>query len=272
VVGMTAGYIASELDPGSKHMYRMWGIPADYYPPLYAWLKENFKERRVAIMNPDDESARAMSALGEKLLKDGGYTVTSNDLYEKSLRDFLPLLTKVLANKPDLIDLGATAPATAAVMIRQAREFGYKGVFFIPGSSAWREILSYFGAATQIGMTATPKETADVSNIDYFGEPVYSYSLRQGIEDGFLAPYRVHRVITTVDAAGWRPSKDELDRFGREVPDDEYETKDFERVVALRSRTKAMARHLTDFLKGTDRFAKTLIFCVDQEHAAEMRQ
>jgi len=93
-----------------------------------------------------------------------------------------------------------------------------------------------------------------------------------GIEDGFLAPYRVHRVITTVDAAGWRPSKDELDRYGREVPDDEYQTKDFERVVALRARTRAMARHLTDLLKGTDRFAKTLVFCVDQEHAAEMRQ
>ena len=152
VVGMTAGYIASELDPGSKHMYRMWGIPADYYPPLYAWLKDNFKERRVAIMNPDDESARAMSALGEKLLKDGGYTVTSNDLYEKSLRDFLPLLTKVLANKPDLIDLGATAPATAAVMIRQAREFGYKGLFFIPGSSAWREILDGAGPEASEGL------------------------------------------------------------------------------------------------------------------------
>jgi type I restriction enzyme R subunit len=106
----------------------------------------------------------------------------------------------------------------------------------------------------------------------YFGNPVYQYSLRQGIEDGFLVPYRVHRVITTVDAAGWRPSKDELDRYGRAVPDDEYLTKDFERVVALRARTKAMARHLTDFLKNSDRFAKTLVFCVDQEHAAEMRQ
>lgn len=92
------------------------------------------------------------------------------------------------------------------------------------------------------------------------------------VEDGFLAPYRVHRVITTVDAAGWRPSKDEMARYGREVPDDEYQTKDFERVIALRSRTRAMAKHLTDFLKGTDRFAKTLIFCVDPEHAAEMRQ
>lgn len=138
--------------------------------------------------------------------------------------------------------------------------------------SAWREVLDYFTPAVLFGMTATPLREESRDSYEYFGNPVYTYSLRQGIEDGFLAPYRVHRVITTVDATGWRPSKDELDRYGREVPDDEYQTKDFERVVALRARTRAMARHLTDFLKGTDRFAKTVVFCVDQEHAAEMRQ
>lgn len=138
--------------------------------------------------------------------------------------------------------------------------------------SAWRAVLDYFVPAVQFGMTATPLREESRDSYEYFGNPVYTYSLRQGIEDGFLAPYRVHRVITTVDAAGWRPSKDELDRYGREVPDEEYQTKDFERVVALRSRTRAMARHLTDLLKGTDRFAKTIVFCVDQEHAAEMRQ
>ncbi|MBI2782685.1 MAG: DEAD/DEAH box helicase family protein [Gammaproteobacteria bacterium] len=138
--------------------------------------------------------------------------------------------------------------------------------------SNWRAVLDYFEPAVQFGMTATPLREESRDSYEYFGNPVYTYSLRQGIEDGFLAPYRVHRVITTVDAAGWRPSKDELDRFGRPVPDDEYQTKDFERVVALRSRTRAIARHLADFLKGTDRFAKTIVFCVDQEHAAEMRQ
>jgi type I restriction enzyme R subunit len=105
----------------------------------------------------------------------------------------------------------------------------------------------------------------------YFGNPLYQYSLRQGIEDGFLAPYRVHRVITEWDAAGWRPSKDELDRYGRAIPDDEYETKDFERVIALRARTQAIAAHLTEFLRKSDRHAKTIVFCVDQEHASEMR-
>ncbi|MGK2940547.1 MAG: EcoAI/FtnUII family type I restriction enzme subunit R [Immundisolibacter sp.] len=138
--------------------------------------------------------------------------------------------------------------------------------------SNWRTVLDYFEPAVQFGMTATPLREESRDSYEYFGNPVYTYSLRQGIEDGFLAPYRVHRVITTVDAAGWRPSKDELDRFGRPVPDDEYQTKDFERVVALRSRTQAIARHLSDFLKGTDRFAKTIVFCVDQEHAAEVRQ
>jgi type I restriction enzyme, R subunit len=138
--------------------------------------------------------------------------------------------------------------------------------------SNWREILEYFEPAYQLGMTATPLRADNKATYRYFGNPVYQYSLKQGIEDGFLAPYRVHRIVTSVDAAGWRPSKGELDRFGREVPDEDYHTKDFEKTVALRSRTEAIARHLTDFLKGTDRFAKTIVFCVDQEHADEIRR
>ncbi|MFN9355658.1 MAG: EcoAI/FtnUII family type I restriction enzme subunit R [Alphaproteobacteria bacterium] len=138
--------------------------------------------------------------------------------------------------------------------------------------SSWRVILEHFKSAFQIGMTATPLREDNRDTYEYFGNPIYEYSLRQGIEDGFLAPYRVHRVITAWDAAGWRPSRDEVDRFGRPIPDDEYQTNDFERVVALRARTLAIARHLTDFLKRTDRFAKTIVFCVDQEHAAEMRE
>jgi type I restriction enzyme R subunit len=138
--------------------------------------------------------------------------------------------------------------------------------------SNWREILEYFQPATHLGMTATPLRDDNRDTYLYFGNPIYQYSLRQGIEDGFLAPYRVHRVISEWDAAGWRPSKDDLDRYGREIPDDEYQTKDFERAVALKARTEAIARHLTDFLKKTDRFAKTIVFCVDQEHASEMRQ
>jgi type I restriction enzyme R subunit len=138
--------------------------------------------------------------------------------------------------------------------------------------SNWREILTWFEPAYQLGMTATPLREDNRDTYLYFGNPIYEYSLRQGIEDGFLAPYRVHRVITEWDAAGWRPSKDELDRYGRVIPDEEYQTGDFERVVALRARTEAIARHLTDFFKKSDRFAKTIIFCVDQEHADEMRR
>ena len=138
--------------------------------------------------------------------------------------------------------------------------------------SNWRDILDYFEPAYQLGMTATPLREDNRDTYSYFGNPIYTYSLLQGIEDGFLAPYRVHRVLSTWDAAGWRPNKDELDRYGRAIPDDEYHTKDFERVIALRARTQAIARHLTEFLKKTDRFAKTTVFCVDQEHAAEMRQ
>jgi len=137
--------------------------------------------------------------------------------------------------------------------------------------SSWRVILDYFEPAYKLGMTATPLRDDNRDTYLYFGNPLYEYSLRQGIDDGFLAPYRVHRVITEWDAAGWRPSKDELDRYGRPIPDDEYETKDFERIVALRARTQAIAKHLTEFQKKNDRFAKTIVFCVDQDHASEMR-
>ena len=137
----------------------------------------------------------------------------------------------------------------------------------------WRRILEYFAPAFQLGMTATPLRDDNRDTYAYFGKPLYTYSLAQGIADGFLAPYRVRRVITDYDAAGWRPSGGEVDRYGREV-DEEYGTKDFERVVALLARTEeeAISRHLTDFLKNSDRFGKTIVFCVDQEHASEMRR
>ena len=138
--------------------------------------------------------------------------------------------------------------------------------------SNWRDILKFFEPAYQLGMTATPLRKDNRNTYRYFGNPLYTYSLRQGIEDGFLAPYKVHRVVTQWDATGWRPSQEDLDRYGRKIPDAEYRTQDFERVVALRARTEAIARHLTAFLKKVDRFGKTIVFCVDQEHADEMRR
>lgn len=138
--------------------------------------------------------------------------------------------------------------------------------------SSWRVILEHFSDAFQLGMTATPVRGEAADTYQYFGEPVYEYSLRQGIDDGYLAPYRVHRVVTEWDAAGWRPSKGELDRYGREIPDELYSTKDFERAVALKARTETIAAHLSKFLRSTDRHHKTIVFCVDQDHALEMRR
>jgi type I restriction enzyme R subunit len=138
--------------------------------------------------------------------------------------------------------------------------------------SNWRDILEYFQPAYQLGMTATPLREDNRDTYLYFGDPLYTYSLKQGIDDGFLAPYRVHRVLTTFDAAGWRPNRGQQDAYGREIPDGEYHTRDFERVVSLEARTQAIARHLSDFLKQTDRHAKTIVFCVDQEHADQMRR
>lgn len=138
--------------------------------------------------------------------------------------------------------------------------------------SAWREILDHFSAATQIGLTATPKETTYVSNIHYFGEPVYSYSLRQGIQDGFLAPYKVVKVHLDVDVDGYRPEPGKTDRDGEAVEDRLYNTKDFDRTLVIDDRTKLVAAKVSDFLKESgDRFQKTIVFCVDEEHAARMR-
>src|SRR5712692_7587610 len=139
--------------------------------------------------------------------------------------------------------------------------------------SAWREILDYFSAATQIGLTATPRETAYVSNIHYLGAPVYTYSLKQGIRDGFLAPYKVIKVHLDVDVEGYRPRPGETDQQGHEIEDRLYNQKDFDRNLVIDERTRRVASWVSDFLKHSgDRWQKTIIFCVDTEHAARMRQ
>jgi len=137
--------------------------------------------------------------------------------------------------------------------------------------SAWREILTYFSKATHIGLTATPKETKETSNAEYFGEPVYTYSLKQGIDDGFLAPYKVIRVALNVDAEGYRPEHGKTDKDGNEIEDRIYNRKDFDRSLVIEERTDAVAKKLTEYLTGFDRFAKTIIFCVDIDHAERMR-
>lgn len=138
--------------------------------------------------------------------------------------------------------------------------------------SAWREILEYFSSATQIGLTATPKETKEVSNIDYFGEPIYTYSLRQGIEDGFLAPYKVVRIDLDRDLSGWRPDRGMVDIHGNEIEDRIYNQRDFNKTLVLTRRNQLVAEKISEYLKQTNRFDKTIVFCENIDHARRMRQ
>ncbi len=214
-------------------------------------------DRNFLVNDPKDKTFSAFGDARHKI--EGGLVVHSRELYFSTYQSIAkderrPGLYKEFA--PDFFDL---------IIVDECHRGSAKE------DSNWRDILEYFSPAYQLGMTATPLRDDNRDTYLYFGNPVYTYSLRQGIDDGFLAPYRVHRIVTQWDAVGWRPSKDDLDRYGREIPDEVYTTADFERRVALRARTQAVARHLTDFLKKTDRFAKTIVFCVDQEHASEMR-
>lgn len=138
--------------------------------------------------------------------------------------------------------------------------------------SAWREILEYFSSATHVGLTATPKETKDTSNITYFGEPVYTYTLKQGIQDGFLAPYKVIRIDIDKDLQGWRPTKGQRDKNGNEIEDRIFNQKDMDRNLVLTKRTELVAKKITEFLSKTDPYAKTIVFCDDIDHAERMRQ
>lgn len=138
--------------------------------------------------------------------------------------------------------------------------------------AAWRQVLEYFSSATQIGLTATPKETKTVSNIEYFGEPIYTYSLRQGISDGFLAPYKVIRIGLDKDILGWRPSLGQVDKYGQLIEDREYNLSDYDRNLILEKRTELVAAKVTEYLRATNRFAKTIIFCERTDHAERMRQ
>jgi type I restriction enzyme R subunit len=231
-----------------------WNRTGEYRRPRILYLAD----RNILVDQPKDG---LFAAFGDARYKiESGQVVQSREMYfaiYQALAEDERRLGLFKSYAPDFFDL---------IIVDECHRGSARD------DSSWRVILDYFKPAYQLGMTAMPLRDDNRNTYLYFGNPIYEYSLRQGIEDGFLAPYRVHRVISQWDAAGWRPNRDELDRYGRPIPDDEYQTKDFERVVALRARTNAIARHLTDFMKKTDRFAKTIVFCVDQEHAAEMRE
>jgi len=230
-----------------------WNAKGEYRRPRILYLAD----RNILVDDPKD---KLFPPFGDARWKIQGEAVKSREMYFATYQAIArderrPGLFREYA--PDFFDL---------VIVDECHRGSARD------ESNWREILEYFAPAYQLGMTATPLREDNRDTYRYFGNPIYTYSLRQGIEDGFLAPYRVHRVVTTVDAAGWRPTKGQVDRYRREIPDAEYTTKDFERMIALKARTEAIARHLTDFLKGTDRFGKTIVFCVDQEHAEAMRE
>lgn len=230
-----------------------WNRSGGYQRPRILFLAD----RNVLVDDPKDKEFAPFGDARHKL--EGGEIIKGKELYfalyQSLAQDQQAPLYRRYA--PDFFDLIIVDECHRG----SAREDSY-----------WREILSYFAPAYQLGMTATPLRQDNRDTYAYFGNPLYTYSLRQGIEDGFLAPYRVHRVVIDVDATGWRPDLGEKDRYGRAIPDREYHTEDFERILALRARTEAIARHLTAFMKRTDRLAKTIVFCVDQDHADEMRR
>ncbi|MGO8950674.1 MAG: EcoAI/FtnUII family type I restriction enzme subunit R [Ktedonobacterales bacterium] len=209
----------------------------------------------------DDPKDKTFAPFGEARHKiSGGQAVKSREMYFATYQalakdELRPGLYREYA--PDFFDL---------IIVDEAHRGSARD------DSSWREILEYFTGAVQLGMTATPLREDNRDTYAYFGNPVYTYSLKQGIQDGFLAPYQVRRIVIDVDVEGYRPYAGQLDDYGREIPDKEYASKDFERILSLRQRTQAVAQHLTNYLKATDRFAKTLIFCTDQEHADQMRQ
>jgi type I restriction enzyme R subunit len=215
-------------------------------------------DRSILVDDPKDKTFAPFGDARHKI--ENGKVITSRDIYFATYQaiaedESRPGLYKEYA--PDFFDL---------IIVDEAHRGSARD------DSSWREILEYFTGAVQLGMTATPLREENRDTYDYFGDPIYIYSLRQGIQDGFLAPYQVRRVITDIDAAGFRPYAGQLDDYGRLIPDREYGPADFERVLSLRARTEAVAQHLTNYLKKNGRFAKTIVFCTDQDHANEMRR
>lgn len=217
----------------------------------------------------------AMTVIKKKVVEiDGKETLVSNnkrgiDNADKAFDVFLGLYQGLSNSDPEMPDAfkDFSPDFFDLVIVDECHRGSAKE------DSKWREILNYFHSATHIGMTATPKETEDVSNIDYFGEPIYTYSLKQGIADGFLAPYKVVKVTLDIDAEGWRPPKGFKDKFGNPVEDRIYNQVDFDKSIVVEERRQIVAQKITDFLHKNGRLdTKTIVFCTDIEHAEGMRQ
>ena len=225
-----------------------WNLEGAYRRPKILFLAD----RNILVDDPKDKTFDVLGDARHKI--ESAEVIKSRDIY---FAIYQTMINVYRHYPPDFFDL---------IIIDECHRGSARD------DSLWREILDYFTPACQLGLTATPLREETRDTYQYFGNPIYTYSLRQGIADGFLAPYRVHRVLTSYDAFGWRPDPGQLDRYGREIPDEEYQTGDFHRAVALKAHTQAIAKHVTEFMHNTDRWAKTIIFCVDQEHADEMRR
>ena len=222
----------------------------------------------MAKLSPHAKGVERVDAHGQVTIEDLDLAVNkTTKVVDKSYEIYLSLYQAVTGTQEDRNIYKQFSPDFFDLIVVDECHRGSAAE-----DSAWRDILTYFASATQIGLTATPKETKDVSNSDYFGEPVYTYSLKQGIEDGYLAPYKVIRVDLDKDTFGWRPTAGMTDKHGHAIEDRIYTGADMNRKLVLEQRDAVVAAKITEYLKATDRYAKTIVFCEDIDHAARMRQ
>ena len=222
----------------------------------------------MAKLSPNAKGVERVDAQGKVTVEDVDLAVNkTTKLVDKSYEIYLSLYQAVTGTEEERNIYKQFSPDFFDLIVIDECHRGSADE-----DSAWREILRYFGSAAHVGLTATPKETKDVSNSDYFGDPIYTYSLKQGIEDGYLAPYKVVRVDLDKDTFGWRPTQGMTDKFGHVVEDRVYNASDMNRKLVLEKRDEVVAAKITEYLKATDRYAKTIVFCEDIDHASRMRQ
>lgn len=222
----------------------------------------------MAKLSPNAKGVERVDAQGQITIEDVDLAVNkTTKLVDKSYEIYLSLYQAVTGTEEERNIYKQFSPDFFDLIVVDECHRGSANE-----DSAWREILTYFGSAAQVGLTATPKETQDTSNSDYFGDPIYTYSLKQGIEDGFLSPYKVIRVDLDKDTFGWRPTQGMTDKHGNLIEDRIYNATDMNRKLVLEKRDEVVAAKITEYLKATDRMAKTIVFCEDIDHAARMRQ
>ena len=222
----------------------------------------------MAKLSPNAKGVERVDAQGQITIEDVDLAVNkTTKLVDKSYEIYLSLYQAVTGTEEERNIYKQFSPDFFDLIVVDECHRGSANE-----DSAWRDILTYFSSAAHVGLTATPKETKDISNTDYFGEPIYTYSLKQGIEDGFLAPYKVIRVDLDKDTFGWRPTQGMTDKHGNVIEDRIYNATDMNRKLVLEKRDEVVAAKITEYLKATDRYAKTIVFCEDIDHAARMRQ